>query len=118
MSLDLNFWKEIDEIEGVEMSYREIYERLSNEEVIEGLEELPIPKILEKLQQHFSDWEISEQIYFEKDNMAFDINYTSQFVRFDCYSVPGTIMNDIIDIMISFKCPLYDSAIDERFEIF
>ena len=41
---------------------------------------------------------------------------TKQFARFDCYFMSEDDMNKIIDIMIDHGCPLYDSAIDVRFD--
>lgn len=117
MSIDLNFWKEINDME-TPLSAFEIYEKLSEEENVEWLVELPIEKILDEFKKHFHDWDIQNNINFEKDGMAFDISYTSQYIRCDCYSVSEIVMNEIIDIMINFGCPLYDSALDERFEIF
>ena len=41
---------------------------------------------------------------------------TKQFVRVDCYNLTEYNMNRIIDIMLKYECPLYDAAIDVRFD--
>ena len=41
---------------------------------------------------------------------------TKQFVRVDCYSMTEKNINKIIDVLLKYECPLYDAAIDVRFD--
>lgn len=112
MARDLSFWKVNGE---VQLSNAEVYIRLSCEQYIEGIQKLPINEIMEKINTEFCNWEKHETL-FEYLNQSFEIMTTSQFVRFDCYSVSEENMNKMIDIMLEYGCPLYDSAIDIRFD--
>jgi len=118
MSYDLDFWKYKKD---VSLNHQEVYEKCSNGEVVEGLEDLPIKIILEDIQKAFSDWggEVNTDYPYFTDPSgkgAFDIYTTNQFVRFDCYRVKGEDMNRIIDIMLKYDCPLYDPQVPKRFD--
>ena len=113
MARDLSFWKNERTLE---LGNEEIYARLSDGESIDGLADLPTDKILSEVKQVFKDWTVSDDTYFEKDEESFELMLTKQFARFDCYSMSEDDMNKIIDIMFDHGCPLYDSAIDVRFD--
>ncbi len=114
MARDLSFWK----VKGdVRLQNQEIYWALSDEEYVEGLEVLPISDILNDFHAVFSDWKADEDNYFEKGDESFELMSTTQFIRCDCYSLSEDNMNKIIEIMLKYDCPLYDSAIDVRFEV-
>ena len=113
MARDLSFWKskEITHLEN-----KEIYALLSSGQYVNGLELLPTNQILDDFRECFNDWKYNAQNYFEKENESFQLMIITQFVRCDCYSMSEFNMNRIIDIMLKYDCPLYDSAIDVRFE--
>ncbi|MCL2575978.1 MAG: hypothetical protein FWE33_06050 [Defluviitaleaceae bacterium] len=113
MSIDLNFWKYK---ENVYLDNQAVYEKLSAGYSVDGLEELPISQILKDIEIAFKGWEKLSKCDFEKENTAFRIFITEQFVRFDCYSVSQEDINKIIDILFEYDCPLYDSQISERFD--
>lgn len=112
MARDLSFWKVSGE---VQLSNAEVYQRLSCEQHIEGIQELPINEIMETIYEKFCDWK-RDGMLFEFLNQSFEIMVTSQFIRFDCFSVSEENMNKMIDLMLEYECPLYDSAIDIRFD--
>ncbi len=113
MARDLSFWRNT---ESLELENKEIYSLLSDGKIVKGIGNLPTDKILSDIKQAFSGWLNNDNVYFESGDETFEIMITEQFVRFDCYSVSEYNMNKIIDIMLEYECPLYDSAIDVRFE--
>ena len=64
----------------------------------------------------FDSWSSKDDGYFENSDEAFQLMITKQFVRVDCYNLTEYNMNRIIDIMLKYECPLYDAAIDVRFD--
>lgn len=113
MGRDLSFWKSTEKYK---CTNEEIYRKLSDGEYVEGLETLPTEEIMKKFINEFKVWERLSPTCFEKGNSCFEIMITKQFVRVDCYSMSERDMNVIIDIMDEYKCPLYDSVIDVRFD--
>ena len=115
MSMDLNFWKYK---EGAVHDNNKIYELVCCDgKMVEGLEELPINEIFEKIASVFSDWNALDNKHYEKEGRgAFEIFTTPQIVRFDCYGMQEADMNALMDILIDFGCPLYDPQISTRFD--
>lgn len=113
MSRDLSFWRNKGT---ANMSDNEIYNNLSNENTLDFIDEIPVEQIMDDFKLEFKDWDIEDNRDFEKGQESFQLMLTQQFVRVDCYGVSEFNMNRIIDIMQKYKCPLYDSAIDVRFE--
>ena len=112
MARDLSFWKEKT---ASARSASDTYKALLNGEKLDYVSVLPTEKILGDVQNTFSDWEKIDDHNYEKSGAAIEIFSTDQIIRFDCYSVTEADMNKIIDIMLKYDCPLYDSAIDVRF---
>ena len=115
MSYDLNFWKYKD---GVYLDNQKVYESLSNGELVDGLEGLPIPDILKSIESNFKapTWVKLDDLTYESESGAFQIFTTSQFFRIDCYDMSGDDMNLFIDIGNEFSCPLYDPQVGQRFD--
>lgn len=114
MSYDINFWKYK---EGVYLDNHEVYAAACCDgKTVDGLEELPIDAILQRVAKTFSSWTcLGPKDYEKEGGGSFQIYTTEQIVRFDCYYVTGDDMNRIIDIMLEFGCPLYDPQISTRF---
>lgn len=112
MSADLNFWKYEKE---TSLKDSEVYERLSSEEFVNGVAALPKADILEQIDSVLEDWDKLGKTNYEKDDEYIELYITDQLVRFDCSGVSGEHMNLLIDVMLSFGCPFYDSSIDVRF---
>ena len=116
MSADYNFWKYK---KGVPHNDQRVYAALSDGETLEELQELPVEKIRERIQEVFSGWD-----WLDKDNCenptgsgSFELFTTPQFVRFDCYSMSEQSINLFLDILTEeFGCPLYDPQISTRFD--
>ncbi len=116
MSYDLDFWKYKKD---TYLDNQKVYENCSEEEIVEGLEDLPIDSILKDVQTEFIDWKRDDSnVDYENPNAkgAFQISTTKQFVRFDCYGMEGEDMNRIIDIMVKYDCPLYDPQVPQRYD--
>ena len=115
MSYDLNFWKYKS---GIYLDPQTTYSSLCEGEHVNGLEELPIEKILNRIKVIFSDgWEQLDELNWEAVNRgAFQISTTSQMLRVDCYGMSGNDMNRFIDLGTEFECPLYDPQVRTRFD--
>lgn len=113
MSRDLSFWK----YDGVpSLTHSEVYSMLSAGEHVDGVADLPITDILASVDKAFAEWDRPEATYYERDDELIEVYTTPQFVRFDCCGVSEDNMNQLIDVMLAFDCPLYDAAIDTRFD--
>ena len=112
MSRDLSFWKGNA---NWEVDNKFIYTALSNGEYLPYIEEIPAYQIQMDFNEVFKDWTNDNNTFYEKEEEAFQLMLTNQFVRVDCYGMTITSMNMIIDILGKYDCPLYDSTIDIRF---
>ena len=106
MSYDLGFWKQDPNLA---IHPQSAYERLSEGEAVEGLEELPIDKIMIRISETFTaGWEKLDPNNWESSQGAFQVLTTPQSFRVDCYGLTGDDMNLFIDIGKEFGCLLYD----------
>ena len=115
MSYDLDFWKYKKD---VYLDNQSVYEQLCEEETIDGLEDLPIEKIVGDIADAFKNWErVADDSWENKTGKgSFQIMTTPQFVRIDCYGMDGEDMNKFIDVMLEYDCPLYDPQVPQRFD--
>lgn len=113
MARDLSFWKTKED---VDIKNSEIYMKLSEGEYLDYIADLPIKQILQDLRNAFVEWENVDDSYFTKAEAEIQLFVTEQFVRADCYSVTEKDMNKIMDTLLVYDCPLYDSLIDVRFD--
>jgi len=111
MSYDMSFWKTKKTLT---QTPKEIYLALSDGEEVDGLCSLPIDEIRSAFEEEFKSWK-KDGNFFEKGSQSFELTMTDQFVRVDCYGVEMDNLNRIIDIMLKFDCPFYDSSINTRF---
>ena len=113
MARDLSFWKEKRD---TQIKNSDIYEDLSNGKYLDYIYEIPLEHILQDLTCAFAEWNRLNDFCFENQNEAFQLYMTKQFVRVDCYSMTEKNINKIIDVLLKYECPLYDAAIDVRFD--
>ena len=116
MGMNYNFWKYKD---GVFLDNQKTYEALSSGDYVDGLEELPINAILDKVAQAFTDY---KQDGFDKSSWesetkgSFQTYTTPQIFRVDIYGkMPRENIDKFIGIMSEFNCPLYDPQINQWF---
>jgi hypothetical protein len=112
MSYDLNFWKYK---QNIYLNNQAVYEQCSDEQIVDGLENLPIDNIVADIANAFSNWNrVSSDAWEGKG--AFQIFTTPQFVRINCYGMESEDMNKFIDVMLEYGCPLYDPQVPQRFD--
>ncbi|WP_413998932.1 hypothetical protein ACMDB5_14265 [Flavobacterium sp. W1B] len=112
---ELLFWKYLDE---VYLNHHEVYEAIEEKQTVEGLEELPVQVILNRIASVFSKWEKVDDNSW-KNNAgvgAFQVKTTPQSIQIDCYGTEGKTMDTLVDIMEEFKCPLYDPQVPMRYD--
>ncbi|MDF2986034.1 MAG: hypothetical protein K0R50_1544 [Eubacterium sp.] len=114
MARDLSFWKYKDGSERLEHS--KIYEKLSNAEYVEGVAEIPVDLVKAEIEKVYISWEKEDENSYVLGSEVFELMLTNQFIRIDCYGMTEEHMNQMIDVMDKFDCPLYDSTIDVRFD--
>lgn len=113
MSYDLDFWKQPP---GFKISAQTVYERLSDGQSVDGLEDLPIEAMVQRIADAFADWDRLDAMYWESSRGAFQLFTTPQFLRVDCYGMERDDLNKLIGIAGEFGCPLYDPQVGRRFE--
>jgi hypothetical protein len=114
VSYDLNFWKYC---QGVDLEHQAVYERLSDGEHVDGLEDLPIATIRAEIAEAFREgWEqLDADTWESSDSGMFQLFTTPQFFRVDCYGMDGEIMNRFTDVLAAHGAPLFDPQIGRRF---
>ena len=112
---ELVFWKYI---EGIYLNHQEVYEALMEEEVVEGLEVLPVEVIINRIASVFSKWEKVDENSWKnpQGKGAFQVKTTPQSVQIDCYGTEGKSMDILVGVLEEYKCPLYDPQIPERYD--
>lgn len=112
---ELIFWRYQD---GIYLNHQLVYEALVEEEIVEGLEELPVTVIVNRINSVFSNWEKVDENSWKNPNGkgAFQVKTTPQSIQIDCYGTEGKTMNLLVDTMEEFKCPLYDPQVPERYD--
>ena|SRR5260370_29551305 len=116
MSYDLAFWKYKRD---VRVDHLGIYVRLSEGEVVDEVEELPVSGIMERVKVAFSEgWkQLDDTTWHSDDGKAFfALTVTSQFFMVECKSMEGGDMNKIMDVALEFGCALYDPQVGKRFD--
>ena len=114
---ELLFWQYADEIY---LNHHIVYEKLCDGEIIEGLENLPISVILNRIENVFSDWDKVDDNSWKSSRGigAFQVKSTAQSIKIDCYGTDGKSMDRIVSVLNEFKCPLYDPQIPARYDAF
>lgn len=112
---ELIFWRYQD---GIYLNHQLVYEALVEEEIVEGLEDLPVTVIMNRINSVFSNWEKVDENSWKNPNGkgAFQVKTTPQSIQIDCYGTEGKTMNLLVDTMEEFKCPLYDPQVPERYD--
>ena len=112
---ELLFWQYQD---GIYLNHHLVYEALIEQQEVEGLEVLPVQVILNRINSVFSSWEKVDDNSWKnnKGKGAFQIKTTPQSIQIDCYGTEGKIMNQLVDALAEFNCPLYDPQVPERYD--
>ncbi|MBK0369178.1 hypothetical protein [Flavobacterium agrisoli] len=112
---ELVFWKYLDD---VYLNHQEVYEALLDEKNIDGLEELPVTVIFNRIASVFSKWEKVDENSWQNPNGkgAFQVIATPQSIKIDCYGTEGKTMDTLVNTLEEFKCALYDPQIPARYD--
>ncbi len=112
---ELFFWQYQDEIY---LNHHLVYEALVEQQVVDGLETLPVQVILNRIASVFSNWEKVDENSWKNNTGkgAFQIKTTSQSIQIDCYGTEGKTMNLLAATLEEFKCPLYDPQVPVRYD--
>ena len=114
---ELLFWRYQ---EGIYLNHHLVYEVLVEQEIVEGLEDLPVEVILNRLNSVFATWEKVDDSSWKntKGKGAFQLKTTPQSIQIDCYGTDGKTMNLLADTLEEFKCPVYDPQVPVRYDEF
>ncbi len=114
---ELLFWRYQ---EGIYLNHHLVYEALVEQEIVEGLEDLPVEVILNWLNSVFATWEKVDDSSWKntKGKGAFQVKTTPQSIQIDCYGTDGKTMNLLADTLEEFKCPVYDPQVPVRYDEF
>lgn len=112
---ELIFWRYQD---GIYLNHHLVYEAVTEQQIVEGLENLNVTVILNRINSVFSNWEKVDENSWKNPNGkgAFQVKTTPQSIQIDCYGTEGKTMNLLVDTMEEFKCPLYDPQVPERYD--
>ena len=112
---ELVFWQYQ---EGVYLNHQLVYEALLEQEMVEGLEELPVNVILNRIASVVSSGEKVDENSWKNSNGkgAFQVKSTPQSILIDCYGTEGKTMELLSSTLEEFKCPCYDPQVPVRFD--
>ena len=78
-------------------------------EEVDGLIDLPIREIIDRLKAEFADHEEKSGLLNARAEAgSFQVTWSWQYVRIDCQDVPTTAREQLIDIIESFDCMAYE----------
>lgn len=120
MSYVLAFWKQ----EPRPVEPEAVYLRLNDLEHVEQVGELPVQRVLERLQEVFVGSAASpptpeapfHTFDWEGPSGALSGSLTAQSLIVSAHGFPQADMNRLIDVMAEFDAPLYDPQVGERFD--
>jgi hypothetical protein len=112
---ELVFWQYQ---EGIYLNHQLVYEALLEQEMVEGLQELPVTVILNRIASVFSSWEKVDENSWKNSNGkgAFQVKTTPQSILIDCYGTEGKTMELLASTLEEFKCSCYDPQVPVRFD--
>jgi hypothetical protein len=120
MSYDLVFWRQLN---GVTTPAADIYEELLEAPHVEGLAELDVDAMVERLLAEFpgairepngtADWVTWVS---EDEKQSFQAEWTTQGFVVSSRHIDSSGKNRVIDWAAAFGCPLYDPQTNERFD--
>lgn len=112
MPYSLVFWKERQPLT---MSPAAVAQELTWGEDVDGLIDLPIKEIIDRLKAEFPQHrETPGLLTIETGGGKCLATWTWQFVRLECQDVPADERQRLIDVLEEFGCPPYDPQTDER----
>ncbi len=93
------------------LSAPEIARELLWGEEVEGLIDLPVREIIDRLKAEFPQHEEKAGVLIARSAIGhFEVTWTWQHVRVDCHDLPPGDGERLVDIIESFDCMAYDPA--------
>jgi hypothetical protein len=93
----------------VKLSAPEIARELLWGEEVEGLIDLPVREIIDRLKTEFPEHEEkSGSLIGHAGSGSFEATWTWQHIRIDCHDLPVSDRERLIDAIESFDCMAYD----------
>src|SRR5690349_4794537 len=97
----------------VSLSEAEIARELMYGEDVEGLIDLPVREILDRLKSEFPDHrESAGHLTARVGGGSLEATWTWQFVRVDCRDLPPADRERLTEILESFNCTVYEPGND------
>jgi hypothetical protein len=114
MSYDLVFWKQTCDCTD---RPAHIHRLLVEGEIPDGLEEIPVDRLLDRVREIFPGIiSVGGLEFWEgEDRGMFEVSRSQRHVHFCCRGLVASEMNRLIEIAHEFDCPLYDPQVDTRF---
>ena len=114
MSYDLVFWKQASDCADPPSR---IHGLLLDGVVPDGLAEIPVEKLLDRVRETFPGViEGGGLVFWEGwDRGMFEVSWSRHHLHFCCRALGTDEMNRLIEIAHEFDCPLYDPQVDTRF---
>jgi hypothetical protein len=108
LARQLLFWKPGP---AVKLSAAEIAREIVWGEEVEGLIDLPVREILDRLKAEFPQHEERTGVLVGRREPGwFEATWTWQHLRVDCHDLPAGERERLIEIVESFDCMAYDAG--------
>jgi hypothetical protein len=94
-----------------------VYTRLSDGEAVDGLEELPTERILDRIREVYPESERAGAVLdWVGEEGSFQVSWSSQHIRIDTYGLPRQEINRLMSIVQEFGCLVFDPSINRLFD--
>jgi len=106
----LLFWKPGP---AVKLSPPEVARELVWGEEVEGLIDLPVREIIDRLKAEFPQHEEKSGVLVgQASGGSFEASWSWQHIRMECHHLPASDRERLIDAIESFDCMAYEPAAD------
>jgi hypothetical protein len=115
MSYDLTFWVQKPTCTQVPSK---IYSQLLEGRVVDGLDDIPTPELINRIRQLFPGITTDSGLTFWEggERGMFELYSSDQHIHFCCRQMSSDDMNALIDVAAEFECRLYDPQEDKRYD--
>jgi hypothetical protein len=102
----LLFWRPAPSLK---LSPAETARELMWGEEVEGLVDLPIREIIDRLKAHYPQHdEKPGQLAAMSPDGSFQVTWTWQHIRIDCHDVSAAVREELIEVIEAFDCMAYE----------
>jgi len=96
----------------------QIYEQLCDGEHVNGLDDLPLDRVMPSVKERFPG--IEEDIYelnWSGDDETLQVTWSPQHVHFECHGPSEDTLARLVQLAAEFNCVLYDPQAGELVKI-